>query len=73
MKVITGRVVEGRIEVEGDLPEGTAVAVLAADEGGFQLSSSEEDELVEALAAIRSGAYVDGHSLLREIQGLSRQ
>ncbi|HEV7242104.1 MAG TPA: hypothetical protein VGQ36_22935 [Thermoanaerobaculia bacterium] len=68
MRVITGRVVDGRIEVKGDLQEGAAVAILAADEGGFQLNAEEEEELVAALEEIRRGNYVDGRELLRELK-----
>ena len=68
MRVITGRVVDGKIEVEGDLQEGTAVAILAADEGGFHLNAEEEEELVVALEEIRRGNFVDGRELLRELK-----
>ncbi len=72
MKVITGRVVDGKIELETQLEEGTAVAILTADEGSFRLTSKEEEELVSALAAVRRGEYVDGHELLAELKGLKR-
>ena len=70
MKVITGRVIGGKIEVETDLREGTPVAILAADDTGFQLTAEEEEELVAAMEEIRNGKYVDGHELLRELRGL---
>ena len=69
MKVITGRVVGGKIELETELREGTAVAVLAQDEAGFRLSAEEEEELVSALAAVHRGEFVDGHQLLAELEG----
>jgi hypothetical protein len=72
MKVITGRVVDGRIEVGEELPEGATIAVLA-DAAGFQLTESEEDELSAALRDVRSGSYVDGASLLAEINALTRR
>jgi len=68
MRVITGRVVEGKIEVEGGLPEGTPVAVLAADEAGFRLTEEDEEALFSALQDTRSGNYVDGRALLRELK-----
>ena len=68
MKVITGRVVGGKIELSSPLEDGTAVAVLAADETGFHLSPEEEQELVEALASIRRGDFEDGHALLAELK-----
>jgi hypothetical protein len=69
MKVITGRVVSGKIEFEADLRDGTPVAILAADDTSFHLSAEEEEELVEALEDIRSGNYVDGRALLQELRG----
>jgi hypothetical protein len=70
MKVITGRVVGGKIEIETDLQDGTPVAILAAGETGFQLSAEEEEELVVALEDIRSGNCEDGRELLRELRRL---
>ncbi|HYK02777.1 MAG TPA: hypothetical protein VE974_13545 [Thermoanaerobaculia bacterium] len=70
MKVIAGRVVGGKIEIETDLQEGTPVAILAAGESGFQLTPDEEEELVTALNDIRRGDFVDGRELLRELKGL---
>jgi len=73
MKVITGRVVGGKIEFETDLSDGTPVAVLAAGDAGFQLSADEEDELFSSLQDIRSGKYEDGYELLRELKALARR
>lgn len=71
MKVIAGRVVGGKIEIETDLQEGTPVAILAAGESGFHLTPDEEEELVTALEDIRRGDFEDGRELLRELRGLS--
>ena len=73
MKVITGRVVGGKIEVETDLKDGTPVAILAAGDSGFRLTADEEEELVTALQDIRSGHYEDGHELLRELKEMTRR
>ena len=70
MKVMTGRVAGGKVEVETDLPDGTAVAILAAGDTGFQLTAEEEEELVVAYEEIRRGNYVDGEELLRELREL---
>ena len=72
MKVITGRVVDGKIEVDTPLAEGTPVAILAASEVGFRLTSEEEQELAQALAAIRRGEHEDGRALLAELKGNRR-
>jgi hypothetical protein len=73
MKVVTGRVVQGKIELDSPLEEGTAVAILAAGDAGFTLTSEEEDELAEALASIRRGEYEDGRALLNELKGHRRR
>lgn len=73
MKVITGVVVGGKIELETDLAEGTPVAILAAGSSGFRLSRDEEDELFAALQDIRSGSYEDGYELLQELKDLNRR
>ena len=70
MRVITGRVVGGKVDVGTDLEEGSSVAILAAGESGFQLSSEDEEELVVALQKIRQGNFVDGHELLRDLRGI---
>ncbi len=69
MRVITGRVVDGKIEMETQLEEGTLVAILAPEQSGFRLTPAEEDELASALAAIRRGEFIDGHDLVAEIKG----
>ena len=73
MKVITGTVVDGKIEFETDLKEGTPVAILAAGDSGFQLTADEEEELFASLQDIRSGDYEDGYELLRELKEMARR
>ena len=68
MRVMTGTVVDGKIQLETALEDGTPVAILIADEAGFQLSDEEEEELATALADIRGGDFVDGRELLRELK-----
>ncbi len=48
MKVLTGRVVDGKIEVGTDLQEGSAVAVLAIEPESVVLSEADERELAVA-------------------------
>jgi hypothetical protein len=68
MRVLTGRVVAGKIELGDEIADGTPVAVLAPDREGFRLSPAEEAELAEALDEIQRGEFEDGFALLREIQ-----
>ena len=71
MKVMTARVVDGKIDL-GDTPleEGARVAVLISEGSAFELSEADQQELEEALAEIERGEYVDGRQLLRELKGL---
>lgn len=72
MKVMTARVVDGKIDV-GDthLEEGARVAVLISEGSGFELSDADQEELDQALAEIERGEYVDGRELLRELKGFA--
>ena len=56
MKVMTARVVDGKIDVgDAELEEGAAVAVLVAQTSDFSLSETEQEELELAVAEIRRG------------------
>jgi len=73
MKVVTGTVVNGKVEVPPDIEEGSQVAILAP--GGdepFTLSPTEEQELSQALEEIHGGNFVDGWALINEIKAKSR-
>jgi hypothetical protein len=71
MKIVTGRVVHGRIEVPEDLlKEGSMVTMLVPEEeAGFELSPELEEELLEAMAEADRGDTVDGWQLLRDLKG----
>jgi len=71
MKIVTGRVLHGRIDVPQDvLKEGSVVTMLVPDEEeGFELSPEQEQELSEAIAEADRGETVDGWQLLRELKG----
>lgn len=74
MKVITTRVVDGKIDVGGaELEEGAAVALLVSETSDFRLTEEEQEELTLALAEIRNGDYTDGRELLQELRGLARR
>lgn len=71
MKILTGKVVHGRIDVPEDLlEEGTIVTMLVRDEEeGFELPPELEDELVAAMAEADRGETVEGWQLLQELKG----
>jgi hypothetical protein len=70
MKVISGTVIGGKVEVPSDaLAEGDRVAILAATSGEpIQLTPEQEDELVAAVEDVQRGKYVDGQDLLAELR-----
>ncbi|HEV7509029.1 MAG TPA: hypothetical protein VGS07_29405 [Thermoanaerobaculia bacterium] len=71
MRVATGKVMGGKIVLEGDpWEEGTMVTVLASgDEEAVELSPEEEEELLEAIAEADAGDFISGEQVLRELRG----
>jgi len=69
MKLVTGKVVAGRIEIEGErLKEGSTVTVLAQeDDERFELTADQEAELARRIQSVESGQFVDGDELLTEL------
>lgn len=70
MRVITGTVVGGKVELPLDqVAEGAHVMVLVSGpDEPIRLSPAEESELFEAMEEIRRGEYVDGDDLLNELR-----
>ena len=70
MRVATGKIVAGKVILEGEpFEEGASVAVTAADESEtFELTPEQEAELLEAIAEINRGEFVDGADLLRSLK-----
>jgi hypothetical protein len=69
MNVIKGKVVSGKVVVEGSLPEGATVTVLASEGESFTLTPAEESALLAAISESDRGEVVDADSLLRELRG----
>jgi hypothetical protein len=69
MRVATGRVVDGKVEVEGaPLQEGSSVTVLAHDgEEGFTLTAEEEAELLLSIEEADRGETVSGEEVLEKL------
>lgn len=70
MKLVTGRVENGKVALpEGEFEEGSAVAVLASTvDEPVGLTPAEEEALLESLTAIRSGHYISGEDMLRQLR-----
>jgi hypothetical protein len=69
MKIATGKVVGGKVIVEGaPLEEGASVTVLARDdEGGITLSPEEEAELLLSIAEADRGETIPAEELLERL------
>jgi hypothetical protein len=69
MRIAPGRVVDGRVELDGELPEGAAVTVLALeDDETFEADPETEKVLLEALAQCRQGQVTPLKDFLAEMR-----
>lgn len=70
MRVATGRVVEGKVVVEGEpWAEGAIVTVVARDdEDTFEVSADEERALLEAMAQADRGQVVSWEALREQLR-----
>jgi hypothetical protein len=51
MQMASGKVVDGRVELDGELPEGASVTVIARDDDEtFEADSETEKMLLNAIA-----------------------
>ena len=70
MTMVTGKVIDGKVVVEGDpLPDGATVRVLIPNRSGaYELSDEQRAELQEAIAEIERGEFMTGDELLAPIR-----
>jgi hypothetical protein len=70
MRIVTGKVIDGRVVVEGAaLDEGATVTVVARDnDESFMLSPEHEAELLEAIGEAERGEVVEGDELLKRLR-----
>jgi hypothetical protein len=69
MQIASGRVVDGHVVVEGELPEGAEVTLLALDgEEEFEVDAALEAVLLESIAEGRRGETIRAEDLLREMR-----
>jgi hypothetical protein len=75
MKVITGKVVAGKIVVEGEpLEEGSTVTVLAPErDETFLLDAEAEAALLGAIAEANRNEVITGAALLRQLRDGQRR
>ena len=70
MRIATGKVVSGKVVVEGEpLEEGSTVTILCREsDESFELTPSEEAKLLESLAEADRGETVSAKSLVRDLR-----
>jgi hypothetical protein len=69
MQIASGKVVNGRVVVDGDLPEGADVTLLALDgEESFGVDADLEAVLLESIAQGERGETIPAEDLLRELR-----
>jgi hypothetical protein len=69
MRITKGKVVGGRVLVEGEpLKEGANVTVLCADEPTFELNAEDETALLQAIAEADRGEALDASQVLSQLR-----
>jgi hypothetical protein len=70
MRVASGRVIDGRVELtDAELPEGAAVTVLLPEgDETFEVDAETEQMLLESLAQCERGETVPFESVLEELR-----
>jgi CheY-like chemotaxis protein len=70
MKILSAKVVDGRLDIpEGILEEGSKVTVLVQEPAeALELSEDQNQELSAAIAEANRGEGVDGWQFLRELR-----
>ncbi|HSY47378.1 MAG TPA: hypothetical protein VLC46_01065 [Thermoanaerobaculia bacterium] len=69
MQIASGRVIDGRVVVDGELPEGVEVTLPALDgEETFEVDAELEAVLLESIAQGRRGETISAEALIREMR-----
>jgi hypothetical protein len=71
MQIASGKVVNGQVVIDGQLPEGADVMLLAMDgEETFEVSAELESILLASIAEGARGETVSADDLLRDLRSL---
>jgi len=69
MRIASGKIIGGRVELEGDLPEGASVTVLVHEgDETFEADPATEKVLLEAIAQCERGDTIPMTTLLAELR-----
>ena len=68
MRITKGKVVDGRVIVEGEsLIEGSTVTILVCDQRTFTLTGEDEAALLEAIAEADRGELLDAEGVFKKL------
>jgi hypothetical protein len=69
MQIASGKVVNGRVVIEAELPEGADVTLIALDDDEtFEVSPELEAILLESIAQGERGETIGADDLIRELR-----
>jgi len=69
MRIASGKVIDGKIIYEGELPEGAEVTLLAYDvEETFEVTPELKAVLLESIAQCERGDTISADDLIREMR-----
>jgi hypothetical protein len=69
MQIASGKVVDGRVELDAELPEGASVTVLALEgDETFEADAETEQILLQAIAQCDKGQITPMSQLLSELR-----
>jgi beta-lactam-binding protein with PASTA domain len=69
MRIAPGKIVNGRVELDAELPEGTAVTVLALEgDETFEADAETEQMLLQAIAQCEKGQTTPMADLVSELR-----
>lgn len=69
MRIASGRVIDGRVELDGELPEGASVTVIAREgDETFEADPATEKMLLDAIAQCDRGETLPMNQLLSELR-----
>jgi hypothetical protein len=70
MQIATGKIVNGVVVIDAELPEGAEVTLLALDgEETFEVDAELEAILLQSIAQGARGETISAEALLREMRG----
>ena len=68
MQIASGKVVDGRVELDGELPEGASVTVIARDDDEtFEADPATEKMLLDAIAQCDHGQTIPLKQVLSDL------